>query len=169
MQDFKISLRQRRDKASRRRGKTIIAIVIVCLVVLGGFLFWQSDLWQSGDTTIQQDSDVVVEQELVSSSSSESSVVAKEEEKEEVVDVPVEHYLDVPFTSQAPHANWDLPYQEACEEASILMVHYFHKGKELNPDLADAKILDIVAAEEEMFGYYKDTTAKETAQFIREY
>ena len=25
--------------------------------------------------------------------------------------------LDVPFQSQAPHRNWGMPYQEACEEA----------------------------------------------------
>ena len=35
--------------------------------------------------------------------------------------------LDVPFTSQAPHLNWDQPYQDFCEEASVLMaVQYLH-------------------------------------------
>ena len=29
--------------------------------------------------------------------------------------------LDIPFTSQAPSLNWDQPYQDFCEEASILM------------------------------------------------
>ena len=36
-------------------------------------------------------------------------------------DLPEEINLPVPFTPQAPHANWELPYQEACEEAAVLM------------------------------------------------
>jgi hypothetical protein len=31
----------------------------------------------------------------------------------------------VPFTSQAPFANWDKLHDEACEEASLAMAHYY--------------------------------------------
>lgn len=34
--------------------------------------------------------------------------------------------LDVPFTPQAPYANWSQPWQDACEEAAIVMVDYFY-------------------------------------------
>ena len=30
--------------------------------------------------------------------------------------------LSVPFTSQAPEQNWDEPWQDACEEAAVLML-----------------------------------------------
>ena len=30
--------------------------------------------------------------------------------------LPAEINLKVPFTAQAPHANWELPYGEACEK-----------------------------------------------------
>src|SRR3990167_747254 len=47
--------------------------------------------------------------------------------------------LDIPFTSQAPHLNWDQPYQDFCEEASILMaVQYVHGEPIPNTDFADA-------------------------------
>ena len=36
--------------------------------------------------------------------------------------IPKTLNLDLPFYTQAPHANWDYPWQEACEEASILLV-----------------------------------------------
>ena len=36
-------------------------------------------------------------------------------------------YLDVPFQVQAPNANWDPVHEEACEEASLLMVYHFIK------------------------------------------
>jgi hypothetical protein len=36
--------------------------------------------------------------------------------------------LIVPFTSQAPERNWDEPWQDACEEAAILMLDAYYKG-----------------------------------------
>ena len=50
--------------------------------------------------------------------------------------------LAVPFTSQAPHADWELPYQEACEEAALLMAHHFIQGKkgQIAPEQADREI-----------------------------
>ena len=77
--------------------------------------------------------------------------------------------LAVPFTSQAPHANWEMPYQEACEEASLLMVHAYISGAgAFTPDEADRQIKELVAWEMERFGYYEDTTAEETAAIARE-
>jgi hypothetical protein len=78
--------------------------------------------------------------------------------------------LAVPFTSQAPHANWEMPYQEACEEASLMMVHAYLVGAgAFTPNEADRQILAMVAWEEDHFGYYKDTTAEETAEIARAY
>lgn len=36
--------------------------------------------------------------------------------------------LDVPYTSQAPERNWDQPWQDACEEAAILMLDAYYRG-----------------------------------------
>lgn len=78
--------------------------------------------------------------------------------------------LAVPFTSQAPHADWSLPYQEACEEASLIMASaYFTGAASLPPDEADRQIKALVAWEEERFGYYEDTTAAEVATIAKEY
>lgn len=77
--------------------------------------------------------------------------------------------LDVPFSTQAPHANWAMPYQEACEEASALLVHRFYTGENLTPDIADQELLKIIEWEKQTFGYYEHTTAEETARILREY
>ena len=78
--------------------------------------------------------------------------------------------LAVPFTVQAPNANWDEIHQEFCEEASILMAASYIKGWDI-PDAstADRKMFEIKTFEEERFGYYKDTTAEETATIIHEF
>lgn len=76
--------------------------------------------------------------------------------------------LAVPFTSQAPHANWSLPYQEACEEASVLMAVDFFDDALVDlstADGADEEILSLVAFQTERYGDYLDTTAAETARF----
>lgn len=86
--------------------------------------------------------------------------------------IPEQINLAVPFTSQAPQANWSLPYQEACEEASAYMVSEYYAGTsagKIDPDVADAAILDLVAFEEDFLGTYLDTTAVETVQFIDAY
>lgn len=86
---------------------------------------------------------------------------------------PVEHVLRVlavPFTSQAPDSNWDMPYQEACEEASMIMVAEYLAGNHtmrLSIDYADKKILELVAWEEAN-GYAIDVTAKQVVAILRE-
>lgn len=78
--------------------------------------------------------------------------------------------LDIPFTSQAPHQNWVLPYKEFCEEASVLMAISFIKGLAIpNADFANARMLEIKSFEEKRFGYYEDTSAEETAAIIKEF
>jgi hypothetical protein len=78
--------------------------------------------------------------------------------------------LALPFTSQAPHANWSLPYQEACEEASLIMVNAFYEDTgALTPEEADKQILALVAWEKKTFGFYEDTTADEAARIADEY
>ena len=83
--------------------------------------------------------------------------------------LPAEANLAVPFTTQAPFSNWDYPYQEACEEASSIMVDAYYKGKTGQIPAADAQkeILDIVAYEKSTLGFYEDTNATQTAQFIK--
>lgn len=84
--------------------------------------------------------------------------------------VPPEVNLAVPFIAQAPHANWELPYKEFCEEASVLMAARYLSGKEaLSPEEADNAMQAIKTFEEERFGYYEDTTAEETTIILKEY
>jgi len=77
--------------------------------------------------------------------------------------------LGVPFQPQAPHANWDLPYQEACEEASLAMADAYFNNLPLSADQMDERILSLVAWEKKTFGYYEDTHAEEIARMARSF
>jgi len=85
-------------------------------------------------------------------------------------DIPNSILHEVPFTSQAPHANWDEPYQNLCEEAAALMAAFWVKGEEfISKTHQDLELLKIKQWEEETFGDYIDTTAEETAQILTDY
>jgi len=56
--------------------------------------------------------------------------------------------LDVPFTSQAPEKNWDQPWQDACEEAVVLMLDAYYKGYSISPLFSKDEILKMVEWEE---------------------
>jgi hypothetical protein len=84
--------------------------------------------------------------------------------------LPREINLAVPFTSQAPHANWEDPYGEFCEEASALMAAFYLQDKTIpSADFADAELLKIMNFEIDRFGYHLDTTAEETTVILKEY
>jgi hypothetical protein len=76
--------------------------------------------------------------------------------------------LAVPFQSQAPRGDWSLPWQEACEEASSILVEAYWRGIGLTVDEMERRILALVAWERSHFGYYEQTTSAQTAQMIRE-
>lgn len=84
--------------------------------------------------------------------------------------LPSEANLDVPFMSQAPKSDWSLPYQEACEEASVIMVDAYYRGIEkISIDEATKAINSLVDYENKTLGFYKDTDAQDTAAFIKGY
>ncbi|MBT5808408.1 hypothetical protein HOI18_04015 [Candidatus Uhrbacteria bacterium] len=118
------------------------------------------------DVVVDEVAEDVIE-EVVEDLIEEDVVVDELVEAEEFV-LPLSINLAVPFTSQAPHANWDYPYKETCEEASVYMVHRYFEGEPegmIDAQKADDAILKIVAFEEGLFGYYEDTTVEQTGIF----
>jgi hypothetical protein len=95
-----------------------------------------------------------------------------ESEQSESDELPEEINLAVPFTPQAPHGDWSPPFKEACEEASVYMVHEYYNGVPegtIDPNKAEDDIRQIVEFEKSIFGYYKDTTAQKTGIFAEQF
>lgn len=76
--------------------------------------------------------------------------------------------LDVPFTVQAPLLEWSDPhFQDACEEASVLMAMKWIKNEEFGTKAESRnEILAISLWQTEKFGSYHDTSAEDTAERI---
>ncbi|MFH1207549.1 MAG: C39 family peptidase [Patescibacteria group bacterium] len=94
-------------------------------------------------------------------------VVNQNTNQEPVAAIPDEFNLAVPFTTQAPLVNWDEQHEESCEEAAALIVHYYWQKKTFTPTIANKELQTIVDYENANLGFYKDTTAEQTAEFIR--
>lgn len=91
------------------------------------------------------------------------------EKYEDTLSLPNEINHNVPFTPQAPLGDWSLPYQEACEEASLTMAAHFLLNKgQFTPQSANTEILDLVNFVEKE-GYPIDITAAETVDVARRY
>lgn len=76
--------------------------------------------------------------------------------------------LDVPYTSQAPQRDWSAPWQDACEEAAILMIDAYVRGYGLSPLSSKDELLRMVAWQEER-NWFTSINAVDVQKFFVEY
>ncbi len=91
------------------------------------------------------------------------------EESDRQENIPDSFLIDVPFTSQAPFGKWDEMHEEACEEASVIMVKYFLDKKNLLPQIAEDEIKNLVKFQIKNYGDYKDGNAEQTAKLYSDF
>lgn len=77
--------------------------------------------------------------------------------------------LKVPHTSQAPYGYWGQPWQDACEEASIVMVDAFYNNKKLDKKTAKTKMLDLLKKKNKTFGWSLDENADKVVKMINKF
>ena len=150
------------------RSKTDKILEIIAVFVLVGLLFEGIYIyyhWPRGDK-LHSISDT--ETETQGQPQEQPSVEKKQTEKEPPL--PEEVNLEIPFTSQAPFSDWSYPFNHTCEEAAVLMAHYYVEGKTtIDPAQAKAELLDLVEYEDKNYGFSEDTDTAQTAQLIKDY
>ncbi len=72
--------------------------------------------------------------------------------------------LDMTFFSQAPVWDRSQPWQDACEEASIILAAYYLSQKPLDRTLFTSEILELVDLQNTLFWSYVDTTLDQTKE-----
>lgn len=115
----------------------------------------------------------------VSTPTSEELVLVEEEKIEQVTSEPApllrelpERYLipGVPFTVQAPSGQWGDPiFQDACEEASLIMAHAWIAGETLTMAGVTAEIRTLATLQKKVFGHSVDTSIQDTAWLLEEH
>jgi len=119
----------------------------------------------------------IIEEKEKTQKNVENKVFSKDEEEKNIsemkndfiAELPEEIILEVPFTSQAPLFVWDEIHEEACEEATLVMMKYYLDGKKLDPKISENEIQNIVKYQIKKYGDYKDTDLEKTADIFLDY
>ena len=87
------------------------------------------------------------------------------------VRITSEILLDVPFTSQAPTADWKNPiFADGCEETSAVMAMHWVYHTPITVSGALKEIVDITHFETEKFGgFFPNISAQDTVTLMKEY
>lgn len=154
-------------KKSTKSLKKIIFLVIFVAFLISLVYYFKTNQKQASIPTNTQNQTLKSEAEEVPSLESEwenqSNTVT-----EKLVS-PIDHAL-VPFTPQAPTANWDELHNEACEEASLIMAsEYFNNNhtKLLDSTFVEEEISKLTNWQDANLGYHLDTTTEETANIAK--
>ncbi|MBI5701455.1 C39 family peptidase [Candidatus Saganbacteria bacterium] len=83
--------------------------------------------------------------------------------------IPSKVFLNVPFIPQAPNGIWNDIYNEACEEAAIIMATRYVENKGLSRTEADKEILKLVDYQKKNYGGHFDLPVKKTAQLMKDF
>ena len=80
--------------------------------------------------------------------------------------------LNVPYTSEIPNGRWVKPWNNACEEATIVMVEQFYAGN-TSTKFSRAQAIKLMSPlfpiERKIFGTDTDTDAAQNAKLINDY
>jgi hypothetical protein len=72
------------------------------------------------------------------------------------------------FVPQSPEKNWDQPWQDACEEASLLTVDFYYKNKSTTSGFTKENIFNMISFEETR-NYTHDMNISQMATVGEEY
>lgn len=146
----------------------ILIIVAGIFIIAGIFLivyFYQKKTVEKkiGVAEIQEESF----QQVVSSPKTIISDRAINEKKE--AELPAQFLLSVPFASQAPLGDWSEPYENACEEASIIMVKHYFNSQSLSKDQMKSEVDSSVVWQIDNWGEHLDLSAEKTLELSKNY
>lgn len=111
-----------------------------------------------------------VEKQVIIDKNSKAKLTEKtvEYSKMELVQLPGEWLLKVPFVMQAPFANWEI-HNESCEEAGILLSHFYYLNLPLSKDTANKELLAMIDYQVKKYGEQKDIYTEEIKELADEF
>lgn len=151
--------------------RKIIFIFIKILFLIGLGWYWYSfRIREYGQQDVNYSKQIINQSEIVAVNS-EKPIVGRTIEvvdEQKKVELPSDFDIKVPFVSQAPFALWDPLHNEACEEASMIMVAKYFKGEKLDKEIMEDEIQKLIEWEEKN-GYSIDLTVEQVVEILDKY
>jgi hypothetical protein len=120
--------------------KALSLIALFACIIAAGTIRWALDTQNSSSTPLVEKSAQPVVATPIPTPGTKPSASSTP-----TTALPAASQLQVAFTSQAPFGVWDPLHEDACEEASFLMVqHYLNGAMSINKEVVDAEIQDFV-------------------------
>jgi len=121
-----------------------LIIFLLFLAIVAGVFYYQK-------TSQKVVSDKEIVNEEIPEKSNPEIIIEESIKKQEEFSEPIllsSVLLEVPFMSQAPFAKWDALHEDACEEASLIMLKYFSDNKKsITKEEAEKEIQGMVTFE----------------------
>lgn len=156
----------------RKKNKYGVTIFILVVLLISFFSF-QLFIQNMRDEDVVDESYDMPQEEIdyVESDSRALDEEAKGDEiiKEEQAELLKKFKIDISFLSQAPFGVWDEYHDDACEEASLIMLEYYLSGKELNNEIGESQIQGMIRFQLRNYGDFKDTSVAETVQLAKDF
>ena len=148
--------------------KILLIFTLLLIIILALIYFFRVQLAESWFEFQQKEiPEAISINNIPEVSNSSSSDGIPKDSSESLRGLPARANLDIPFQPQAPHANWEMPYQEGCEEASIIMaIKYLQGETSLTAEEMDQEILALVDWQNENWGGHHDLTVEQTAELL---
>ncbi len=166
-----------------------IAMSLIALVIVGALSAQVQTSYHDTDTVNKSETgiintegtnspEIIIDEEKIDDIPQPQDDPQKLEEIQDEIDaqpttqnnnIPASKSLDITFYAQAPDGNRELPWKEACEEASIILAAYYIQDKKLTKSQFTSDVIALTKMEEEMFGSYIDTTIAQTAELYNKF
>ncbi len=168
--------------AELNKGKLFILIVVVLGVITSVLLLLTDDnQTRFANESITPSEEILETQPTTQTLPEESELTARPD-----------LWASIPFTPQAPTANWDELHNEACEEASAIMIASYLRSINddesvniepitkptnnppdkyfslLDPEFVELEIAKLTNWQKDNFGYFLSIDTNETAKMISE-
>lgn len=130
-------------------------ILFLCVILILAYLFYleySAQVEKPADINIEEQNTSPISSFSEPQSSQPDRGTDEESSKPVVIEaspkVPSEYNIKVPFTSQAPLFVWDALHEDACEEASLIMLWHWRNGQSFSSrESADQEIKEIISYE----------------------
>lgn len=130
---------------------SILIISLVTAALLAGFFLLNKKLSPETADNTEISLPAVEEKPELEATIEESPVIPVQNQSAKQPaeqPAPKSFSLGIAFISQAPYAVWDALHEDACEEASLIMVQYYINGiKSISKETAEKEIQDMIRYE----------------------
>jgi len=151
----------------RRRRLLYAALFIVIIISLSVGSYYISRHYIKSINQNQTEADLVLNQPVETSPEQSSSKIVETPPPQ--AELPESAEISMWFASQAPYADWSEPWQNACEEAAIIIVKHYLDQKPLDKAEMHDEILQLVDWQNQNWGGNRNLTSEETIAMAKSF